>query len=162
MPSEIPDKLNRSMIFRLSSKRSPKEVNLKSLEWAVVTQLNGEKTMGQIGEILTLSQNEVQKIFSRLFEEGLLEFVKSQSEDNSPAPLFLDTLEHQFKMYVGPVADIIVNDTLAELKTSREHLEKSQIPLIVELIGHQISNEKKRVQFQKEMLIEIEELLHGN
>jgi len=162
MSPEKPDKLRSSMIFRLSSKRSPKEVNLKSLEWAVVTQLNGEKTMGQIGEILTLSQNEVKQIFSRLFDEGLLEFIRTESEDNSPAPLFIETLERQFKMYAGPVADIIINDTLMELNTSREHLEKNQIPLLVELIGYQISSEKKRAQFQKEMLIEIEELLNDN
>lgn len=162
MPTEKPEKLNSAMIFRLSSKRSPKEVSLKSLEWAVITQLNGEKTIGQIGEILTLNQNEALQIFSRLFSEGLLEFVKTQSEDHSPAPVFLETLERQFKLYVGPVADIIVNDTLAELKTSREYLEKNQIPMLVELIGYQISNEKKRAQFQKEMLIEIEGLSNGS
>lgn len=162
MSPEKPEKLHRNMIFRLSSKRSPKEVSLKSLDWAVVTQLNGEKTMGQIGEILTLSQNEVHRIFSRLFNEGLLEFVKTESEDHSPAPVFIGSMERQFKMYVGPVAEIIINDTLAELKTSREYLEKNQIPLLVELIGYQISNERKRLLFQKEMLTEIEELFNGN
>ncbi len=161
MPSEEPIKLDNNMIFRLTNKRSPKEINLKSLEWAVVTQVNGEKTVGQIGEILALSQIELQQIFSKLVGEGLLEFVESQSPDKSPSPAFINKLERQFKLFVGPIADIIINDTLSELKTSRQYLEKEQIPFLIELLSLQISSEKKRTQFQREMLNEIKGIFNG-
>jgi hypothetical protein len=159
MLSEAPIKTN--MIFRLSNQRSPKEVSLKSLEWAVVTQLNGEKTVGQIGETLSLSDNEVLQIFSNLLDEGLLEYVRAENSDNAPSPAFINRLEKQFKMYVGPIADIIINDTLTELKTSRQYLDKGQIPFFVEILSLQISSQKKRIQFQKDMLNEIKEMLNG-
>ena len=159
MLSEAPIKLN--MVFRLSNQRSPKEVSLKSLEWAVVTQLNGEKTVGQIGETLSLSDNEVLHIFSNLLDEGLLEYVRAENSDSAPSPAFINRLEKQFKMYVGPIADIIINDTLTELKTSRQYLDKGQIPFFVEILSLQISSQKKRIQFQKDMLNEIKELLNG-
>ena len=159
MPSEAPIKLN--MIFKLSNQRSPREVSLKSLEWAVVTQLNGEKTVGQIGEILSLSDNEVLQIFSNLLDEGLLEYMRAENSDNAPSPAFVNRLEKQFKMYVGPIADIIINDTLTELKTSRQYLDKAQIPFFVEILSLQISSQKKRIQFQKDMLNEIKEMLNG-
>jgi len=159
VPSETPIKSN--MIFKLSNQRSPQEVNLKSLEWAVVTQLNGEKTVGQIGEILSLSDNEVLQIFSNLLDEGLLEYVRAENSDDAPSPAFINRLERRFKMYVGPIADIIINDTLTELKTSRQYLEKSQIPFFVEILSLQISSQKKRIQFQKDMLNEIKEMFNG-
>lgn len=159
MAVEPPNKIEANMVFRLSNKRSPKEVSLRSLEWAVVTQLNGEKTVGQIGETLALSDEELQQIFFNLIEEGLLDFVKTEDTDNTPSPAFINKLERQFKMYVGPIADIIINDTLNELKTSRQYIEKSQIPFFIELLSIQISNEKKRAEFLKDMLNEIKEVL---
>ena len=162
MPSEGPTEFDINMIFRLTNKRSPKEVSLKSLEWAVITQVNGEKTVAQIGETLALNQVELEEIFSRLVSEGLLEFVESKQPDTSPSPAFIKELERQFKLCVGPIADIILNDTLAELKTSRQYLEKEQIPLLVELLSLQISSEKKRTEFQKEMLIEIKGIFNGS
>lgn len=161
MPDEMRNHFEKNMIFKLSSKRSPQEVSLKSLEWAVVTQLNGEKTIGQIGEILALNQDELEQIFARLTGEGLLEYVRSASPDESPSPAFINNLERQFKYYVGPVADIILNDTLNDLKTSRQFLEKRQISLLVELLSFQISNPKKRFQFQRDMLNDMKELSNG-
>ena len=159
MTSEAPIKTN--MIFRLSNQRSPGEVSLKSLEWAVVTQLNGEKTVRRIGEILSLSDNEVLQIFSNLLDEGLLEYVRTEDSDNAPSAAFIGKLERQFKMYVGPVAEIIINDTLTEMKTSRQYLEKTQIPFFVEVLSLQISSQKKRIQFQKDMLNEIKDMFNG-
>lgn len=159
MVRELPNRVENNMVFKLSNKRSAKEVNLRSLEWAVVTQLNGEKTVGQIGEILALSEDEIQQIFFNLIGEGLLEFVQSENNINSPSPAFVNNLERQFKLYVGPIADIIINDTLNELKTSRQYMEKSQIPFFVELLSFHISNTRKRVQFQRDMLNEIQGIL---
>lgn len=159
MPPELPNRVENNMVFKLSNQRSPKEVNLRSLEWAVVTQLNGEKTVGQIGEILALSDDELQQIFFNLITEGLLEFVESEGSDNSLSPAFVNNLERQFKLYVGPIADIIINDTLNELKTSRQYIEKGQIPFFVELLSLQISNARKRAQFQRDMLNEIRKIL---
>jgi hypothetical protein len=156
---EAPIKIEPNMIFQLSNKRSPKEVNLRSLEWAVVTQLNGKKTVGQIGETLALSNDELQQIFINLINEGLLELVKVEEINNSTSPAFIKELERQFKLYVGPIADIIINDTLTELKTSRQYIEKSQIPFFIELLSIQISSEKKRIQFQRDMLNEIKDML---
>lgn len=156
---EAPIKIELNMIFLLSNKRSPKEVNLRSLEWAVVTQLNGKKTVGQIGETLALSNDELQQIFINLNNEGLLELVKVEEINNSTSPIFIKELERQFKLFVGPIADIIINDTLTELKTSRKYIEKSQIPFFIELLSIQISSEKKRIQFQRDMLNEIKEML---
>lgn len=151
--------IHEEMIFRLSPRRSPSEVKLKSLEWAIVTQLNGEKTVAQIGETLALSPEETRAMFVRLMKEGLLDLVQVPEQNPYvPAEIF-EELEYQLTFYVGPVATILLEDTLTELKRNRENLEKRQLPLLVELLTLEISSDGKKHEFQKQMLKKIKGLV---
>jgi len=153
------EQIHESMVFKLSSKRSPSEVKLKSLEWAIVTQLNGEKTVAQIGEILALSPEENRAMFVRLMKEGLLDLVQAPEHNpHVPAEIY-EELEYQFTYYVGPVASIILEDMLVELKRHKENLEKRQLPLLVELLTLEISTDEKKYMFQKKMLNKIKGLV---
>lgn len=153
------EQIHESMVFKLSNRRSPSEVKLKSLEWAIVTQLNGEKTVAQIGEILALSPEENRAMFVRLMREGLLDLVEAPEHNPYvPAEIF-EELEYQFTYYVGPVASIILEDMLVELKRNRENLEKRQLPLLVELLTLEISTDEKKHEFQKKMLNKIKGLV---
>jgi hypothetical protein len=147
-----PSQIREEMVFKLSNQRSPSDVKLKTLEWAIVTQLNGEKTVAQIGEILSLSPEENRVMFVRLMREGLLELVQAPEEDPHVPPEIFEELEYQFTYYLGPVASIILEDILIELKRTRESLEKKQLPLLIELLSLEISNEDKKHEFQKQML----------
>ena len=147
--------IREDMIFKLSSKRSPSEVKLKSLEWAIVTQLNSEKTVGQIADILALNMDEARVLFTRLMKEGLLDPVDNQTNAERVPASVIDDLEKQFTFHVGPVASIVLEDTLAEFKRHRENLEIRQFPLLIELLTLEISNLDKRYEFQKRMLEKI-------
>jgi len=147
--------INDKMIFRLSSRRSPREVKLLHLEWAVVTQLDGEKSVGEIASALTLSENEVQEIFKNLIKEHLLELVSvSESTIYVPEELF-DDLERELTVLVGPVAGILLEDTLREMKKDRAKFEKTSLPVIIDLLSNQISDEEKQLEFQKNILKKI-------
>ena len=161
MAAKQPIKILDDMVFRLSRKRSPQEVKLKALEWAVVTQLNGEKTVEQICEILALSEQEKQEIFSHLMQEGLLEIVGKTDQPSYIDTAILDEIEFQLKLHVGPVASVIIDDVLLELKRNRQNLEKKHLPVLVELLALEISNPEKRYQFQKKSLETIIKLFQG-
>ena len=147
--------IHEDMIFKLSHKRSPSDVKLRSLEWAIITQLNGTLTVKQIGEILNLTPQETVEHFNRLRDEELLEWVGMSVNSNAVPREVLDELEYQFTYYVGPVAGILIEDLLTELKVSREHVEKNQLPMMIELLSLEISSEDKRFEFQREMLQKI-------
>ncbi|NIU00655.1 MAG: hypothetical protein GWN01_06865, partial [Nitrosopumilaceae archaeon] len=136
------------MVFKLSQNRSPSEKKLKSLEWAIVTQLNGKKSVKQIGDTLALNPEETHAMFKHLMDEGLLELVKGGEENHRiPAEIF-EKIEYQFTHYVGPVANILIDDVLAELKRNRLNLERQYLPILIELISLEISNKEKRYNFQ--------------
>ncbi len=148
------------MVFKVNSQKSPSSVKLRSLEWAIMTQLNGEKSVAQISEILALNPVETRAMFNRLVQEGLLELIGSPNENPFVPVTVLEDLEYQLKIYVGPIASIILDDLLTELKRSRENLETGQLPMLVELISYEISNEEKRHEFQKQMLHKIKGLIN--
>ncbi|MGH1363034.1 MAG: hypothetical protein ACRBF0_05715 [Calditrichia bacterium] len=151
--------IHDNMVFRVNSKRSPSEMKLKSLEWAIVTQLNGEKSVSQIGEILALNMDETHELFERLEKAGLLELVESNGNDPYVSAELFSELEYRLTYYLGPVAAILVDDMLRELKRSRANLDKRQLPQLVELLTMEISNDEKRIEFQREMLQKLKGLI---
>ncbi len=155
MAENEPIRIHQDMVFKLSPKRSPSEVKLRSMEWAIVTQLNGEKSVAQIAEILALNSEEVEVMFSRLMAAGLLELVRMPEKEAFISPDLFEEIEYQFTFFVGPVASILIEDLLADLKRTRSKIEKKQVPLLIELLSLEISDEEKRHQFQKTMLKKI-------
>lgn len=153
-----PVQITEEMVFKLSRKRSPSEVDLRSFEWAIVTQLNGEKSVKQIGDTLALEPRETIAMFKRLFDEGLLELVHiPESDPFIPSELFAE-IEYEFTYFVGPIAAILLEDQLAEFKRSRENLDRRQFPLLIELLSLEITNTEKKHEFQKRMLKKIKGL----
>jgi len=151
--------IHDDMVFRVSTKRSPSEMKLKSLEWAIVTQLNGEKSVSQIGEILALNNDETHELFERLEKAGLLELVESSGNDPYVSAELFAEVEYRLTYYLGPVAAILIEDMLRELKRSKANLDKRQLPQLVELLAMEISSPEKRVEFQREMLQKLKGLI---
>ena len=151
-------RIHQDMVFKLSPRRSPSEVKLRSMEWAIVTQLNGEKSVAQIAEILALNPEETEVMFSRLMHAGLLELVKMPEKNLFVTSDIFEEIEYQFTYYVGPVASILIEDLLADMKRNRSNIERKQLPLLIELLSLEISDEEKRHQFQKEMLKKMKEV----
>jgi predicted P-loop ATPase/GTPase len=143
------NEITESTVFRLDSRRSPKEVKLLNLEWAVVTQLDGEKTVGEISEILALSRREVLDIFENLLKEHLLELVTvSPDEVHVPAEVFTE-IEYQLTVLVGPVSAILFEDVLRAMRKSRQEFEIANLPVLVDLLTILIDDPDKQLVFQK-------------
>lgn len=146
-----------NMVFRLSSRRSPKEVNLRNIEWAVVTQLDGEKTVDQIAGILALSPGETKEIFTRLLTERLLDLVTISSRSNLIDPEILARLEYELKTYVGPVAGYLVEETLEELNRNRDNLDVAILPVLIDLLTAKIGERERQIDFQRSIYPDVRE-----
>lgn len=152
------EEIQPDMIFKLSNRRSAQEVKLRSLEWAVVTQIDGEKTVGQIAEILSLTPHEMREIFSRLIHERLLDLVGMPQDIAYIPKKILDDIQNQLMYFLGPVSEIVVEEVLDELNSTKSKFRKKKLPLLIELLSVEISNPKKRYEFQKRMLERMKEL----
>lgn len=146
---ELSGKIENNMIFVLSNERSPEDADLLHLEWAVVSQLDGQKTVGQIAENLALSRTEIEEIFRKLSSQNLLVLVNRSGEDSLVSPEFFKILNHEMTLMLGPVAGIILEDVLEMMRMNRDNFEVQNLPVLIELLTNQIDDPVKQVEFQK-------------
>lgn len=138
-----------NMVFRLSSQRSPQQVKLLHLEWAVVTQLDGEKTVGQISDILALSKTEMQDIFKNLLKEGLLELVSVSPDNLYLQPGLFVEIEYELTTLMGPVAGVLIEEVLQSMRKSRDQFEKNALASLIDLLSSHINDTEKQIEFQR-------------
>ncbi len=150
--------LNKFAVCQLVAGKIPGEVTLNSMEWAIITQIDGEHTVQQIAQKLTFSDAEAIMIFNSLLSKGLIEIVAVKEPELKTVPsAFFTQLEKILIRYIGPVAVYVINDSLLELNASREKFPKTLAPELIELLSDEISDDAKKIQFQKEMLHLIKE-----
>ena len=62
-PKVLPDE---QVIFKLASNKSPSDLTLRSSEWAVITQVDGKRSIVEIAEVLAMASDEAVNLFNGL------------------------------------------------------------------------------------------------
>ena len=129
------------------------EVQLNSEEWQIIMQIDGQKTIREIANILSLPEDIYLPLFFELKRKRLIE-EKEQAEATAEYanPDFFNKLEKILVRIIGPVATYVIEDVLTDMNESREKFLKEKIPLFTETVSQEIEDESKRVIFQQEML----------
>ncbi|MCK4753586.1 MAG: hypothetical protein KAS58_00050 [Calditrichia bacterium] len=144
---------NNSVLIIINPNNPPTESSLSSAEWQVITQVDGKKTLQNIIDSLTFEHDQSLEIFYKLHQKKLIEIVGEQKTQKEFAgEFFFKKLEEVLVKIIGPVAVYVINDVLWELNEIREKFLIDKIPLLIESISREILDDKKRVNFQKEML----------
>jgi hypothetical protein len=144
---------NNAVLIKINPNNPPTESSLSSAEWQVITQVDGKKSLRNIIDILKFEENQGLELFYKLHQKDLIQIVvEAKTEEEIAGDKFFEKLEEVLVKIIGPVAVYVINDVLWELNESREKYSKDKIPLLIESISGEILDDKKRMQFQKEML----------
>jgi hypothetical protein len=143
--------INDKMVFVVNNQQSPQDSDLLHLEWAVISQLDGQKSVGQIAENLALNAGEIQEIFRKLLKANLLVLVNRDAEDDYVPQEFFKQLNHDMTYMMGPVAGIILEDVLGMMNVNKEKLSKESLPSLIDLLTIQIDDPVKQIEFQKKV-----------
>jgi len=144
---------DNSVVIKINPNNPPTESSLSSAEWQVITQVDGKKSLQNIIDRLTIEKDQSLKIFFNLYEKQLIEIVEeNQTQEEFAGEEFFLKLENVLVKIIGPVAVYVINDVLWELNETREKFLIDNIPLLTESLGREILDDKKRMNFQKEML----------
>lgn len=150
---------NNFVIFSVISSQAAADAQLKSSEWAIVTQIDGNQTVQKIMENLSLEEDECLAILYSLFQKKLIQIKKIQTEDQIfVSEDFFQKIEDSLVTIIGPVANYLIADVMWELNENREKFDKDKVPMLIEAISQEIKDEHKSVQFQQQMLKEIKSL----
>ncbi len=148
-------------VFSLSRDNSPSDVTLRSAEWAVITQLDGHKTIEEIADSLAFSLDEAILLFSGLYSKGLVDFVSADKVKQSLVPIdFFKKVENELVRIIGPVANFVIDDVLWAMDEKKETFQTDKIAELIEAITEEIPDDTKKLAFQKQMLDLIKEVDH--
>ena len=140
--------------------KSASGLNLRSSEWAVFTQIDGNKSLQEIADILAMTLDDVRKILVRLFDNELIDvFTPRKKEEKFAGEDFFQYLEKTLTAIVGPVAPYVIEDMLTELDYNRDRLPSKDIAELVETISEEISDEEKKIEFLSKMLETIKKMV---
>jgi len=147
-------------IYELSKKKSPSEVTLRSAEWAIITQVDGHKSVRDISELLSLGTDEAVSLFNGLVQKELIELRSTEETKTEYVPTeFFKFLEQELTKIIGPVAPLILEDTFLEMDTSKEYYLPDRIPELIEMVSEEITDNQKKVKFQQIMLNHLKGLM---
>jgi len=141
-------------VFNISPSGSTSTVSLKPLEWQVLAQVNGQRSVIEIGEILGLHEFEVAKIVYSLTTAGLMQEVTDAKTifRDIVDEAFFEKLSETFTEVMGPIGPVIIEDEIQLLGEDRNAFPQDKVSELVERISMEIVDSKKRAQFQKEMV----------
>jgi hypothetical protein len=146
---------SRNTIFRLSS-RPNREFSLRSEDWAVLREVDGEKTVTEVAEATQFSELQASRIIVRLFDLGLVE----SAGEAIPVEAIVETVdenllyrvEKELTIAIGPMAPIVIDDCAEMLGHNRTELPRDVVPALLERLAEEIPDTHRRVRFQESML----------
>jgi len=140
-------------ILRLAAPTNGGEVRLSGADWNILAQVNGVRTIAEIGRRLHLPEAELLAAMGRLAGAGLAEVC--DHPDTAPAPVpaaLLGEIRLAFARLMGPLAPMLVDEAIEDMGEDAEALPRHRLAGLVEALAEQIADEAKRVQFQETML----------
>jgi len=150
--------VNENVVFCLAQDKSPAEVTLRSTDWAVITQIDGHKTVAEIASVLALTMEEAVVHFTWLYDKGLLKYVSSvMGNEKLLSPFIFDKLENELTQILGPVAPYVIDDVLWAMEVKRSEFKLNKLAELIESISDEIEDENKRLVFQEKMLLLMQE-----
>ncbi len=142
-------------VFNISPSGSTNTVSLKPIEWQVLAQVNGQRSVIEIAEILDLHEFEVAKIVFSLTTAGLLHEVVDAIMMNREMvdEAFFEQLTSMFIDVMGPLGSMIIEDEIRLIGEEKGTFPQNKAAELVERISLEIRDSAKRTQFQKQMVV---------
>lgn len=146
---------SRNTMFRLSS-RPTKEFSLRSEDWAVLREIDGEKNVGEVADATQLTELHASRIIVRLFDLGLIEpageAIREEVIVETVDEAILNQVERELTVAIGPMAPIVLDDCAEMMGHKRHELPRDTVPAFLEQLAQEIPDNDRRVRFQESML----------
>lgn len=137
-------------VFRIPIDPSGEDRHIPGDQWRIVTLSDGTRSVAEIAGKLDCDVFTVSRTVCLMVKSGLLEKV----DEATPLPRktvdtnFFPTVEAELKKALGPIAQFIVDDKIAEFGESRIAFPRDRAQDFVKAIGEVISDGAKRDEFE--------------
>ena len=137
------------LVFQLSVKNEPGELSLDKEMLAVIRELDGKKSIGMVAKNTGLELEKVREIIGRLLTHGIIALV-NQSMPMMKEDFFI-YLTDQLSKATGPMAEVLIDETVASLDCSQSNFPRHRVQELIDLLAPKIFREEKRAVFKENL-----------
>jgi hypothetical protein len=138
------------MVFRQEVKNHVKTISIDSRLLGIFLQLDGKRNVGIVAQKTGLNLGDMREAISDLLQMEIIEQV-GRNESNVDKE-FLNYLNNQFSMAVGPIADVLIEEEIADMGYQLSNFPIARVPELVDLLAREIPRAEKKSVFKLNMV----------
>lgn len=147
-------------IFALCPEAQDGRVTVNGKLWKVLALVNGRNSVKEICLSLKANEFSVSRVLAYLANRQIIKMVSAQKPlEPALTKEFMGQMEELLAAQIGPIAPVIIQDTLGEMGKNLDYLNREDLPVVVERISELIEEEPARIEFQRAMLGVIQRIL---
>jgi hypothetical protein len=146
-----------NVVFGLDPDLKEKEITLKSIQWRMLTKVNGSSSIAEIAQGAGLTESDAMKVFYTLVKLGVIKEVeRSEGRKNKvslklPDTPFIGELKNGLTGAIGPIAPFIIVETAKEMGIDMLSDDMDQRAALIETIHSKIPDETMAMDFLNAM-----------
>jgi hypothetical protein len=140
---------------RLNPDAPSQAITLQPHEWQIVAQVDGKVSIGEMAAHMRADEFAFMQTVAPLVTAGLLKLevvAKAPPLKATVGAPFFQSLLAAVAAAMGPLAEIIIDDAVADMGATRETFPRELVSALAERIASEIRDPEKRVRFQQTML----------
>lgn len=142
-----------SIIFRRVVRSDIGEFSLDSHMLGILMELDGKKSLGEVADNLGMNMGSVRSVVSKLLSLQLIETTGSAVKTLDST--FMDYLVDELSLAIGPIADVIFEDTIEDMGYTPGRFPSHQAAELVDILSREIRREEKKAEFKLNMVKKI-------
>ncbi|MFY9399496.1 MAG: DUF4388 domain-containing protein [Desulfomonilia bacterium] len=142
-----------TMVYAFDPEIKEKEIVLKSIQWKILAQIDGKKTIADIAQSTGLGVSDTMKVFYTLVRSGLIRETFA-SEPESPYDLvdlpetpFIQALKDGLTEVIGPIAPFLIRETAQDIGVDLLADDLEQKATLIETLSSRIPDESMSLKF---------------
>ncbi len=141
------------LIFKYITRDSLAKFSLDGQLLSVLAELDGRKSLAMIANTKGLSMEKIRNIIYEMLQLNLIEPVEDAGlmVDKN----FFDYLNKQLSLAVGPIAGLLIKDTVSSIGCNLTQFPKDMVPELISNLASQIDDKEKRSEFQRNVFNKI-------
>lgn len=141
---------------QLSPDAPPQPITLQPRDWQIITRVNGRDSVADIAANMRVDEFAVLQTLAPLVAAGLIQIEVAATQAppvrHTVGFQFFHTLTGAVAAAMGPLAEIIIDDCIADMGATRDEFPREMVSALVERVAGEIRDAEKRVTFQQTML----------
>ena len=138
------------MFFRKVTPADSNEIRLNADMIRLLMVIDENKDLLQISNEVGMDISMLNQILSKLLKLKLIEPVEKRNRFLSKK--FLEDLRLNLSQAIGPMAQILIEDTVAEMELKMSEIPGHQAAELISNIAREVPEENNQIEFKKTMI----------